>query len=145
MFKSVILASVVVLGGSLFAASNASAGHPSYCAPRHGGYQSHRPVVVSPYSASRYGYGYGSPYIGPDRYGAGFGYGNPGYRSYRPSIGVGIGGIGGYPYGYGSGEYPYGYGSGSGFGGFNSYRGGSGFGGLNSYRGGSGFSLYIGR
>lgn len=118
MFKSAILASVVVLGGSLFAASNANAGHPSYCAPRHGGYHSHRPVVVSPYSASRYGYG--TPSIGPDRHGAGFGYGHPGYRSYRPSIGVG--GFGGYPYGYGSG-----------------------FGGFNPYPGGSGFSLYIGR
>jgi hypothetical protein len=119
MFKSAVLASVVILGGFLSADSSASAGHPSFCAPHYGGFHhSHRSAFVSPYYASRVGFG--SPFIGPVGYGSGFGYGYPGYRSYRP--GIGVGGFGGYPYGFGSG-----------------------FGGFNPYLGGNGVSLFIGR
>jgi len=141
MFKSAVLASLVAVSGMFLAPSDASAGHP-YCGPSHGSYHGYAPVLVNPYSVGRVGFG--TPYIGPDRFGRGFGYGNPGYRSYRAPVGVG-----GYPYGFGGNPYgfggnPYGFGGNPyGFGG-NPY-GFSNFGGYNNFRSGSGFSLFMGR
>ena len=118
MIKKLLLASAVAVGGLMMSTGVAKAGDPDCFYPRHhghGGYHSHRPVYVAPlpvYRHPSYGSFYGNPYR------SGFGYGVPAYRSYRPAVGIGVGG--GHPF---YGGHPY-------YGGFG---------------GGSGFSLYIGR
>ena len=129
MFKKLILAVVLTAGGTLVAGSTAVAGHP-HCGNGYGGgggyysnygpvYRSHRQSYFTPYYGQSQGYGYS------------------GYNTYRPAIGINIGGS---PFGYGSGFGGYG----SGFGGYGSGFGGYGSG-FGSNRGGSGFSMYLGR
>lgn len=112
MIKQLFLASAVAVGGLVMSTGVAEAGgpyrhsHHSHSHHGHSGYYSHRPVYVAPAPVYRY-QTYSVPYVSPYRSGYGYGYGAPAYRSYRPSIGIGVGG--GYPYG------GYGYRGGSGF------------------------------
>jgi hypothetical protein len=125
MIKQLLLASLVAVGGVVMSTGVAEAGGPHrHCHDGFSdfGYYSHRPVYVAPVPVHRYP-AYSVPYASPYRSFYGHGYGAPVYRSYRPAVGIGVGG--GHPF-YGSG-----------FGGY-----GGGFGG---FGGGSGFSLYIGR
>ncbi len=118
MFKNLLLAAALLVGGAMLMPSQTQAGGP-HCGPHghhghygYGGYGGYGYSVARPVIVPNYGYGTGVPYIGPS-----VRYGGYGYSSYRPGLNISIGN--GYPYGgyggYGIGS-PFGYGYGSGFG-----------------------------
>ncbi len=104
MFKSLLLAAVVAVGGSLAVVETADASGGRYRSPGWSTYSA-RPFIGVPspryrvYSTPRYGVPYGSRYRVPSSsWNRGFpGYGYPGYRS---GISIGIGSVRS-PYGFG--------------------------------------------
>ncbi len=112
MFKNLLLAAALLIGGAMLVPAQSQAGGP-HCGPHgHYGYGGYGYSVARPVIVPNYGYGTGVPYIGPS-----VRYGGYGYSSYRPGLNISIGN--GYPYGgfggYGVGS-PFGYGYSSGFG-----------------------------
>ena len=138
MFKNLILASALAVGGTFMMADTAEARHRhrSNCAPH--GHHVGRVSYAVPYTSVYRSYSV--PYVSSYR----SGYGYPGYyNAYRPSLQIGIGSPYGYRYGSGYRAFSpgYGYGGYGGYGRAGFGYGGRGYGGF----GGSGFSLYLGR